>query len=44
VVCIPEGKNQLENQALDGHNIGMDLKEAGCDDVYWIHLTWDRDK
>jgi hypothetical protein len=27
VVGKPEGKNQLEVLALDGHNIEMDLKE-----------------
>jgi len=39
VVGKPEGKNQLEDLALGGYNIEMDLKETGCDDVYEIHLT-----
>jgi len=38
VVGKPEGKNRLDVLALDGHNIEMDLKETGCDDVYWIRL------
>jgi hypothetical protein len=39
VVGKREGKNQLEDLALDGYSIEMDLKETGCDDVYWIHLN-----
>jgi len=39
VVGKPEGKDQLEDLALDGCSIEMDLKETGNDDVYWIHLT-----
>ena len=31
--------NQLEDLALDGYNIEMDLKETGYNDVCWIHLT-----
>lgn len=45
--CVPrklwlvnlKGRTSLEVLVLDGHNIVMDLKETGSDDVYWIHLT-----
>jgi hypothetical protein len=25
-------------------NIGMDLRETVCEDMYWIHLAQDRDQ
>jgi hypothetical protein len=42
LVGKPEGKDQLEDQGVDG--IKMDLRETGCGGVEWIHLAQDRDR
>jgi len=39
----PEGGRQLGRRRHRWKdNIEMDLKDKGCDDIYWIHLPQDR--
>jgi hypothetical protein len=45
LVVKPEGKRPLERPRRRWvHNVKMDLKEIGCDDVYWIDMAQDRDQ
>jgi hypothetical protein len=41
----PEGKRPLGRPSRGWEdNIRMDIRETGCEDVYWIHLAQDRDQ
>jgi hypothetical protein len=45
LVRKPEGQGQLGKHSHSWEdNIQMDLKEAECEDVDWIHLAQDRDE
>jgi hypothetical protein len=44
LVRNPEGKRPLGRPRHRYENIGMDLREIGCEDVDWIHLAQDRDQ
>ena len=40
----PVGKDHLEDPAVDGEVIKMDLKDVGWRSMVWIYLAQDRDR